>query len=128
MEDKINGGRKLVNIQIKSETSKAKWLMEIATNPDFKIHLETFSMLVGTQKGDNKGKDLIFMNKAFITHVMKVRNPFYTEALQSLSMFRRKKGIDEPGEWDRENILYNPLILSKTGKTLKEIKYFCAVL
>ena len=36
---KKNGGCKLVNIQIKSETSKAKWLMEIATNPDYRIHL-----------------------------------------------------------------------------------------
>ena len=30
---KIKGGCKLVNIQVKSETSKAKWLMEIATKP-----------------------------------------------------------------------------------------------
>ena len=52
---KPNGGCKLVNIQVKSETSKAKWLMEIATNPDLKIHLETFSNLVGVQKGANEG-------------------------------------------------------------------------
>ena len=50
---KMNGGCKLVNIQVKSETSKAKWLMEIMTNPDFKIHLETFSILAGEQKGQN---------------------------------------------------------------------------
>ena len=99
---------------------------EIATNPDLKIHLETFSMLVGTQKGDNKGKDLIFMDRAFITREMKVHNPFYKEALQSLSMFRRKKGIADPKEWDRENIFYNPLILTKTGKTLKESEHFCS--
>ena len=121
---KKNGGCKLVNIQVKSETSKAKWLMEIATNPDFRIHLETFSNLVGVQKGDNKGKDLIFMDKNFLTRTMKISNPFYKEALRSLSMFKRKKGITEPGDWDKENVFYNPLILSKTGKTLKETKYF----
>ena len=69
---KKDGGCKLVNIQVKSETSKAKWLMEIATNPEFRIHLETFSILVGVQKGGNAGRDLIFMNIAFITRVMKV--------------------------------------------------------
>ena len=66
--------------------------MEIATNPEFTIHLETFSALVGVQKGGNQGKDLIFMNKAFITRVMKVQDAFYKEALQALSKFPRKKG------------------------------------
>ena len=55
---------------------------------------------------------------------MKITNSFYKEALKSLSMFRRKKGINDPREWDTENIFYNPLIMSKTGKTLKETKYF----
>ena len=39
-------------------------------------------------------------------------------------MFRRKKGIAEPRDWDNENIFYNPLILSKKGKTLKETEHF----
>ena len=121
---KRNGGCKLVNIQVKSETSKAKWLMEIVTKPEFKIHLETFSALVGIQKGENRGKDIIFMDRSFITRSLQVSDPFYKEALQSLSMFRRKKGIAEAREWDRENIFYNPLILSKSGKTLKETEYF----
>ena len=30
---KTNGGCKLANIQIKYETSKAKWLMDMITNP-----------------------------------------------------------------------------------------------
>ena len=55
---------------------------------------------------------------------MKIQNTFYEEALKSLSIFRRKKGISELQEWDTENIFYNPLILGKTGKTLKETKYF----
>ena len=55
---------------------------------------------------------------------MKIQNSFYKEAMQSLSMFRRKKGINDPRDWDTENIFYNPLILSKAGKTLKETKHF----
>ena len=55
---------------------------------------------------------------------MKVQDAFYKEALQALSMFRRKKGIATPQDWDDENIFYNPLVLSRTGKTLKETEYF----
>ena len=72
---KRNGGCKLINNQVKSETSKAKWLMEIATNPDFRIHLETFSNLVWVQKGDNKGKYLSFMDRNFISRKLKIINP-----------------------------------------------------
>ena len=34
---KAYGGIKLINIQIKSETSKAKWLIELVTNPTLKL-------------------------------------------------------------------------------------------
>ena len=64
------------------------------------------------------------MNRAFITRVMKVKDSFYKEALHSLSMFRRHKGIASPQDWDKENIFYNPLVLSRSGKTLKETVYF----
>ena len=121
---KKNGGCKLVNIQVKSETSKAKWLMEIATNPDLKIHLETFSLIVGAQKGENRGKDIIFMDRSFLTRSLQVSDTFYKEALQALSMFRRRKGIAQPRDWDGENIFYNPLILSTSGKTIKETEHF----
>ncbi len=47
---KINGGIKLVNVQVKSATSKAKWLLEMATNPYFKVNLDIFSSLVGIQR------------------------------------------------------------------------------
>ena len=64
---KANGGCKLVNIQVKSETSKAKWLMEIATNNNFRVNLLLFTSLLGIQKGNNAGRDLLFMNKSYLT-------------------------------------------------------------
>ena len=79
----MNGGCKLVNIQIKSETSKAKWLMEIATKPEFKVNLDIFSSLIGTQKRNNSGKDLIFMLKS-PSKVFQIESPFYKEALKWL--------------------------------------------
>ena len=39
-------------------------------------------------------------------------------------MFRRRKGIARPEDWDKENIFYNPLVLSRSGKTIKETLYF----
>ena len=121
---KINGGCKLVNMQVKSEASKAKWLMEMATNPDFRINLLTFSDLLGVQEGNNYGRDLIFMDKSFISRTLKTDNKFYKEAFRALSLFDRMKGVPSREGWDSENIFYNPLVLGKTGKTLKISNHF----
>ena len=123
---KTNGGCKLVNIQVKSETSKAKWLMEIATNPNFKINLSTFTSILGVHKGNTSGRDIIFAQGSFITRVMKVKSQFYREALNSLAIFHRRKGIPTAKDWDNENLFYNPSILGRSGKTLKETEYFRA--
>ena len=45
---KLDGGIKLINVQLKSAHSKSKWLMEMATNPNMKTNLNTFSTLMGT--------------------------------------------------------------------------------
>ena len=63
----INGGYILAKIQVKSETSKAKWLMEMVTNNDFRLFLLTFSEMLGIQEGNNYERDLVFMDKSFIT-------------------------------------------------------------
>ena len=121
---KINGGCKLVNIQVKSETSKAKWLLEMATNSNFRINLLTFSELLGIQEGNNYGRDLVFMDKSFITRTLRTDNIFYKEAFKALSLFDRMKGIPTRKDWDNENVFHNPLVLGKTGKTLKVTDHF----
>ena len=121
---KTNGGCKLVNIQIKSATSKAKWLMEIATKPELKVNFDLFVSITDIQKGNNSGRDLISMLKPHISSVVSIDSPFDKEALKSVSIFERKKGIAEIKAWDEENIFYNPLIISKSGKTLTETEYF----
>ena len=103
---------------------KVKWLKEIASKPALKLHLHLFTALTGMQKGQNKGKDLIFMLKKHIPTVVKCDNPFYEEALKSVSIFLRRKGIQNVRDWDQENIFYNPLITTNTGKTLIETKHF----
>ena len=73
---KSEGGCKLVNVQIKSATSKAKWLMELATNKDRKVNLAIFTELNGRHKGNTFGKDLIFRLKPYITRLKEI-TPFY---------------------------------------------------
>ena len=53
------GGLKLVNVQIKSQISKAKWFVELVSNPDLSAHLQLFQRLIGIQKGNISGKHLI---------------------------------------------------------------------
>ena len=120
---KTNGGCKLVNIQIKSETSKAKWLMDMITNPVLKLNFHIFTDLIGTQKGNTVARDLIFMHKPHIK-MMNLQSPFYKEALMATCKFELKKGISEVKKWDDEHIFYNPLILNRNGKVLKETEYF----
>ncbi len=121
---KVNGGCKVVNVQVKSETSKAKWLMELATNPNLKVNLDIFTELIGTQKGNNSGRDLFFKHTPYITRVANIESQFYKEALKSVSIFDTKKAIPEVSAWDEENIFYNPLITSKSENTLRETEYF----
>ena len=120
---RANGGCKLVNIQVKSETSKAKWLMELATNPDSKLNLDIVTALIGTRKGNTNGRDLFFMHKSHITR-MGIESAFYKEALTAISRFDCKKGINDTKAWDDEHIFYNPLILDKSGNVLKETNYY----
>ena len=59
------GGIILIKIQIKSQTSKAKWLEEISTNPHLKTNLDIFTTLIGVQQGNISGKDPIFLRFSF---------------------------------------------------------------
>ena len=42
----------------------------------------------------------------------------------TVSTFDRIKGIPEVKKWDEENIFYNPLVRSRSEKTLVETDYF----
>ena len=61
---------------------------------------------------------------AIYTRVLNIESLFYKEALKSVTTFVRKKGMAQVKAWDEENIFYNPLITSKSGKTVTETEYF----
>jgi len=54
------------------------------------------------------------LQKKFIT---------YKETLSASSIFQCKKGIKNVKNWDEEHIFYNPLIMGKSGKVLRETDY-----
>ena len=120
---KSHGGLKLINIQIKSEISKVKWLIELASKTELKTNLDIFTALTGTQKGNISGRDLLFLEQSYIKNTLNTNSKFYKEALMSLSKFNTRKGISNIEKWDTEHIFYNPLFITKNGKTLILTKY-----
>ena len=120
---KTQGGIKLINLQIKSQTSKAKWLLDISTNPNLKLNLGIFTRLIGQQKGNISGRDLIFVQKSYLKNELKTKNNFYKEGLLLLAMLERRKGIKTLCDWDNEHIFYNPLFTIEYGKTLTSRNY-----
>ena len=120
---KSHGGIKLINIQIKSETSKVKWLIEMASTPALKTNLHIFTTLVGRQKGYIDGRDLIFLSKSYMQHQMKTDSKFYKEALLAVSKLDIRKGIKKVEDWDQEHLFYNQLFMKENGKLLVLTKY-----
>ena len=91
---KDSGGIKLVNIKVKSEISKAKWLVDILSNPNLKVHLQVFHSLMGEQKGQISGRDLIFLEHSYIQRILKTDNQFY-KVLQRSTAINHSIGCKE---------------------------------
>ena len=64
------------------------------------------------------------MDKSFISRTLKTPNKFYKGVFRALSQFDRVKGIPLREDWDNKNVFYNPLVLGKSGRTLKITKDF----
>ena len=73
---KYTGGIKLVNIQLKSQTCKAKWLIEMAVDENCKTNLNVFTKLMGPQRGGIKGVDLLFLQKTYYSRTLKTLSSF----------------------------------------------------
>ena len=112
------GGIKLINLEVKSQSAQAKWLIHLVSNENFVLNFKIFSRLVGSQPGEIKGRDIIFLQKSYFQHTFKTQSKFYKSALLALSQLEIKKGINDINAWDQEHIFYNPLFLTEEGKTL----------
>ena len=54
------GGIKLMNLEVKSQSAQAKWMIQLASDENFRLNLDMFSRLMGLQKGYITGKDIYF--------------------------------------------------------------------
>ena len=121
---KLHGGLKLINIDTKSNASKVKWLIDIVSKPDLKTSFDIFTALIGTQKGNITGHDLLFLETSYNQRNLKTNSTYYKDALLLLSKLDRGKGILNIDKWDSEHIFFNPLITMQNGNTIKLTKYY----
>ena len=121
---KEKGGIHLPNVQFKSQVSKAKWLIELISSPELKAHLSLFQCLLGIQKGNISGRDLLFLQRSYMQRHLKTDNKFYKEALLAITDFDISKGISGVTEWDKEHLFYNNLFSLKTEEGPIPIKKY----
>ena len=118
-------GIKLVNIQIKSEVSKVKWLIDLTINPSLTLSYQIFQNLLGVQKGGISGRDLIFLQPSYMQRNLKTSSNFYKEALSAISKLDLSKGVSNVNQWDSEHLFYNKYFHAKDlDKTFVMTKYF----
>ena len=117
-----NGGIKLIQTKIKSETPKIEWLINMITDETLKVNLGVFKKLVGIQKGNLQGEDVIFAEHSYITRTLNIKDPFYTEALIAISKLSINKHVQNI---NNEHLFYNPVFttINEQG-TVKTIKPF----
>ena len=117
---RLHGGIKLIDIQVRVETSRSMWLMDLLHNSSLKTHLALATSLVGLQKGGLQLTELIFTNTFYCTRLLQISNSnFYTEALKATAKLTLNKRIDDLND---ENVFYNPIFTDAHNKPLAVTK------
>ena len=114
---RIDGGLKLINISLKSQTPKVHWLIRLVTDEALKVHLHLFNSLIGVQKGQLLGQDIIFAENFYVTRILKTENTFYKEALQGITKLNVRKHYTNIND---ENIFYNPIFTTTVDNEVHE--------
>ena len=112
-----DGGLKLINIKLKSQTPKVHWLIRLITEDTLKVQLALFNSLIGTQSGQLVGQDIIFAENSFVKRILRTDNEFYKEALDGITKLERGKHYTDI---KMENVFYNPLITSTANEEVHE--------
>ena len=110
-----HGGAKVIDIQTKTEASKIRWLMELATNPNLQIHMNIITTLIGHQKGSLTGLELFFITKQCARRTLRINTPFYKEAILAITKLNVKKKIED---LNLEKVFYNPTFQNAKNTTL----------
>lgn len=90
-----NGGIKLINIKLKSETPKVHWLLRMITDENLKTQFKISSTLIGIQKGNLSLRDIIFTDQEYIRKHLQTDSLFYQEALNAASRLNVWKHVPD---------------------------------
>ena len=112
-----DGGIKLINIKLKSETPKVQWLTKIVTEVDLRVHLHLFNALIGIQKGGLQGQDIIFAEHSYVTKHLQTNNIFYFEALYGISKLDTAKHYQNVND---EHLFYNQIFVTTMDEDIHE--------
>ena len=114
---RLDGGLKLINIGLKSQTPKAHWLIRLVTDKNLKAHLHLFDSLIGVQSGQLKGQDIIFAENSYVKRILKTSNSFYKEALDGITKLNRGKFYSDIKD---ENVFFNPIFTKTVDNEVHE--------
>lgn len=114
---RLDGGLKLINISLKSQTPKVHWLMRLITDKNLQVHLELFNSLIGLQNGQLRGQDIIFCENSYIKRNLKTNNSFYKEALDSITKLNVGKHYNDIMD---EVVFFNPIFTTTRDDEVHE--------
>ena len=102
------GGIKLINMKLKAETPKVKWLMRLITDENLQMHRNIYESLITLENIYLTGYEIIFAEPSYIRKC-KISNPFYNEALLALSKLNTFKHFPDI---NNEHIFYNRIFVT----------------
>ena len=85
---KEDGGLKLIDIRTKTDTYKARWLIELMTSPNVATHLQLMTRLIGEQKGGLTGTELFFTTPNYAKSTLKTSIPYYKRAIEVFTILQ----------------------------------------
>ena len=114
---RLDGGLKLINVSLKSQTPKVHWLMHIVTDANLKVHRQLFNSLIGLQSGNLNGEDIIFTENSYVEKILQTDNSFYKEALDGITKLNRGKHYLDI---NNENVFFNPIFTTTVHSEIHE--------
>ena len=103
-KERLFGGIKLINTQLKSVTPKVQWLMKLITDDNLSTQFNVYKILIGKQKGGLYGPNLIFAEHSYMQKHLKCCSKFYIEALHGISKLDTWKHVPNI---NNEHLYYN---------------------
>ena len=111
------GGIKLINLALKSQTPKVHWLIRILSDESLKVQLHLFNSLIGVQSGQLTGQDIIFAENSYVKRNLRTENSFYKEALDGITKLIRGRHYLDVNDL---NVFFNPIFTSTVEDEVHE--------